>query len=541
MKRLGLSARLYLLLAPLAIVGLAVSWVTHRGLQSNAAELVDARQVKEMAAAALANLFKQDDATKAILLEPQNLEPGSRKIEAYDANVALFQRMEALSRSDTLRVELRRLRDIDERKLRPLDTALLEDVVGGDLPAALKKYRESYLPARNEFEAALNQVGAAADMAAELAAARMQQRNRQSLITIVCALGGGLAVVMGLVFFVARQATRSLEALRRHLGQNIAATARQAEQSQQTGERLAEAATQQASSLEETGASLEEVASMSALNADRAEEGKGLARQCRETADAGLRDVGELAEAMAAVQSSGAGISRILKTIDEIAFQTNILALNASVEAARAGAAGLGFAVVASEVRNLAQRCAAASRETSTLLEQSTQTSSRGTAIGDQVGRGLKAIADQARQVDELVHGIAQASQEQNQGIGQANTAVAQIQQITQQNAARAEEAAAAATEMKRHADSLHGMIVELDKLIGGNPGHGAGIKPAGTAADPAFASHHPRMADSVAGCPGPRRAVAATKSNGSGNGNGSGFTPRAGTATRLERTVASR
>jgi methyl-accepting chemotaxis protein len=170
---------------------------------------------------------------------------------------------------------------------------------------------------------------------------------------------------------------------------------------------------------------------------------------------------------MSAMQTSGAGISRILKTIDEIAFQTNILALNAAVEAARAGEAGLGFAVVAEEVRSLAQRSATASRETAALLEDSTRTSGQGSAISARVADSLKHIADKARQVDELVAGIANASREQSQGVSQVNTAVAQMQQLTQESATRAEEAATAATEMKQHADGLAAMILELDRLVG--------------------------------------------------------------------------
>src|SRR5262245_2857839 len=132
MSRLGLSARLYCLLFPLAVVGVVVSFVAHRVLQTNATDLVDARLVKEMAMTSLANLYRQDDATKAILLEPENLEPGGRKIEAYDANVQLFERMGATTKSDVIRAKIRQLQAVDESKLRPVDTAWVDTVMGGD-------------------------------------------------------------------------------------------------------------------------------------------------------------------------------------------------------------------------------------------------------------------------------------------------------------------------------------------------------------------------------------------------------------------------
>ncbi len=230
---------------------------------------------------------------------------------------------------------------------------------------------------------------------------------------------------------------------------------------------LAEGASQQAASLEETGASLEEISSMTKRNADNSQSAKSLASQTRAAADTGAADMSEMSSAMDAVKASSVEVGKIIKTIDEIAFQTNILALNAAVEAARAGEAGMGFAVVADEVRNLAQRSAQAAKETATKIEDSIAKSNHGVQISGKVGASLQEIVTKARQVDDLVAEIATASNEQSQGIGQVNTAVSQMDKVTQSNAATAEESAAAAEELNAQAASQKQVVSQLLALVG--------------------------------------------------------------------------
>jgi len=230
---------------------------------------------------------------------------------------------------------------------------------------------------------------------------------------------------------------------------------------------LAEGASEQAASLEETGASLEEMSSMTKRNAESARTAKELSNQTRAAADTGAADMEEMKQAMDAIKASSDGISKIIKTIDEIAFQTNILALNAAVEAARAGEAGMGFAVVAEEVRNLAQRSAQSAKETAGKIEEAIQKSEHGVLISGKVARSLGEIVVKARQVDTLVAEIASASQEQNQGIGQVNTAISQMDKVTQANAANAEETAAAAEQLNSQAVHLNEAVQDLHLLVG--------------------------------------------------------------------------
>ena len=235
-----------------------------------------------------------------------------------------------------------------------------------------------------------------------------------------------------------------------------------------SSESLASSTTEQAASLEETSASLEEIASMTKNNAENSREAKDLTGTMRQVADTGASDMEEMAHAMAAIKDSSNNIAKIIKTIDEIAFQTNILALNAAVEAARAGEAGMGFAVVAEEVRNLALRSASAARETAEKIEDSIQKSSAGVEINAKVSSSLTDIVSKARQADELVAQISIASNEQSQGIDQINSSVSQMDAMTQNNAAGAEESANVSADLRAQSTQLTQLVQELQTLVGG-------------------------------------------------------------------------
>ena len=171
---------------------------------------------------------------------------------------------------------------------------------------------------------------------------------------------------------------------------------------------------------------------------------------------------------MTAIDASGAEVAKIVKNIDEIAFQTNILALNAAVEAARAGEAGAGFAVVADEVRSLAQRSAAAARETADKIDAAIANSRRGAECTAQVGRALEQITDKVTATDSLVGEIAGAASEQAQGIGQVGIAVNQMEQIAQSNSISSEESAAAAEQLDAQAEMMKALVGRLRALVSG-------------------------------------------------------------------------
>ena len=221
---------------------------------------------------------------------------------------------------------------------------------------------------------------------------------------------------------------------------------------------------QQAGALEETASSMEQLHSTVKQNADNTYQAKQLSQSASEVATAGGSVVGQVVDTMAAINESSRKIVDIINVIDGIAFQTNILALNAAVEAARAGEQGRGFAVVASEVRALAQRSAAAAKEIKTLIDNSVTQVGIGTKLVEQAGNTMSDVVDSVKRVSNIVAEVSAASQEQSEGIGQINVAITQMDEVTQQNAALVEEAAAAAQSMQEQAAKLSD-VVSIFKL----------------------------------------------------------------------------
>ena len=234
----------------------------------------------------------------------------------------------------------------------------------------------------------------------------------------------------------------------------------------------------QASSLEETASSMEEITSTIKHNSDNARQANQLSHSASAVAQKGGDVVSQVVDTMGSINESSKKIVDIIAVIDGIAFQTNILALNAAVEAARAGEQGRGFAVVASEVRNLAQRSASAAKEIKELINDSVDKVGQGTRLVDQAGATMKEVVDSVKRVSDIISEITAAGTEQSSGIEQINTAVTQMDQMTQQNAALVEEAAAAAGALQDQAQNLS-RIVSVFKLDQGQ--QAASAKPSGT------------------------------------------------------------
>ena len=238
--------------------------------------------------------------------------------------------------------------------------------------------------------------------------------------------------------------------------EQVASGAGQVSESSQA---LSQGASQQAAALEQITSSMTELSSQTVTNAENASQANALAQNARNSAETGDGHMKHMIEAMGGINQASAEIANIIKTIDDIAFQTNLLALNAAVEAARAGKHGKGFAVVAEEVRNLAGRSGKTARETAELIEGTVRKVQNGTEILDLTGRSLIEIVEEITKVNDLVGEIASASNEQAQGIRQVNQGLGQIEKVTHQNTATAEESASAA-------DQLSGQATDLKNLM---------------------------------------------------------------------------
>ena len=225
---------------------------------------------------------------------------------------------------------------------------------------------------------------------------------------------------------------------------------------------LSRGASEQAASLEQISASMTQLDSQTKTNARTASKVNQLSESALKAAETGNSRMAEVILAMGEITQSSREIAKIIKAIDDIAFQTNLLALNAAVEAARAGKHGKGFAVVAQEVRNLAGRSARAAQETAQLIEDSVKRIDRGAGLVNTTAEALKGIVEGAAKVSALVDEIAVASNEQVQGIAEVNQGLNQIEQVTQQNTANAEETASAAQVLSSQAEELNRLLARF-------------------------------------------------------------------------------
>lgn len=423
------------------------------------------------ASGALQSMFEADTAINRVILNYNDKDIADAKAmvvdldaklgvlkDDYDMNVEFDESLKdelkerVLARSqvvaneyskgvDELATTLKRIKEIDEKELRP---------VGPEFVDTIAVFKKTISDHQVELQDNANSLQASVTWSVTLI----------SLIGLAVGTAGGWIVVRGI--------TKSIDGIVARLQQAAGETNSASEQVSANSEVLARDSSEQAAAIEETSSSLEEVNAMTEKNAQNAENAKKLAREARIAAESGAESMKDMITAMEDIKESSDNIANIIKTIDEIAFQTNILALNAAVEAARAGESGAGFAVVADEVRSLAHRSAEAASITAQKIENSVQKSERGVEINQRVAENLQTIVGHTQKMDDIVAQISDASAEQNRGVGLIQTSISQMDAVTQRNAAGAEETASSCRVLLEQSNSMQLTIEDLVAVVNG-------------------------------------------------------------------------
>jgi methyl-accepting chemotaxis protein WspA len=529
MNDLKLATKMNLAMIPLGILAIVVTILTWASLRNNSQELIETRTVKELAVTSLGHLLTQDDTTKAMLLGFDNSGLSARKIGAYDANAHVLTAIERTTRSEDVKRVLGELRQIEERELRDLDTRILETLGEGKLPEAKQLYFTRYEPARARYEAALRRMGALAETEAKKAEERFAEKNLRSLQKVCGAFViGAIMIVVTLLTFGRVAINRPLGRLIAHmevlrtgdfskkleLGSNdefarlaaglnsmaddltaLIAQVQQAgiqvnssakdisastRQQQATAHEIAATTTEiGATSHQISATSRELVKNVTALThgaeatASTAGDGRSSLARIHSTMQQLKEASNSISAKLTVVSEKASSISAVVTTISKVADQTNLLSLNAAIEAEKAGEQGRGFGVVATEIRRLADQTAIATHDIETIVKNMQAAVSAGVMSVDtfsvEVREGVSVVGKVTEHLNQIItevqaltpniESMKEGMQAQASGAQQISEALAQLSQSTQETVEALEQSSNTVDQLSGAARELHSGI----------------------------------------------------------------------------------
>jgi methyl-accepting chemotaxis protein/methyl-accepting chemotaxis protein-1 (serine sensor receptor) len=471
-------------------------WLVLLGASSIERRLHDSREVGARRLAALLDLGRSFEVMfsgeKSQILaawsgNQQNFQRWVGKVsEAAAETAGTVDTLTRLSRTEAERDAARRLGGLLNDWLR-LHAEVIARITAQDYLAAQTVSTQKGIPikegTRKELAALVKAEDAALDAHVNGARAEYASSRRAAFAGVLLGLVLTAAAVFGIGRMCGTLGTLTSEMQDRARHVLIAAS-----EVAGSAQSLSDGALRQAGAVEATSSAMGQMSAMTRRNAEHSELAAALMTEVRQRVAAANDAFETMAGSMNAIRESSARVSKIIRTIDEVAFQTNILALNASVEAARAGAAGMGFAVVADEVRNLAQRSAVAARDTGALIENAIATTQAGTRHVELVAKSVASITGSVERTKALIDEVSTANRGQSAEIDQVLRAIAEMEKVAQNAAATAQQNAAAGEELTVHTQQSLEAIGRMEDMIGGMKATAQSLPPAGSVAPAARA-----------------------------------------------------
>ena len=472
-KNLKIAQKLNLLLVLASIIALAIGLTGYLFVQKGAKDMTSLYEDILLPVAWFSSIKTNANQIQSDLLKLMLTTDKNRKMELIDdiktrrgLNNELFKKYEA-TKLDSYEIENIAKYKLAMQKWRDVQKVVI-DLSKANKNDQANKYYTINENAVMELDSVIKKL---ADHNEEVAGEINTQNDKDALMTnivLLVTIFGGLGLLISLGLMVSTMITRPIKNAIDGLNVGTEEVSSAASQVSAASQSLAEGTSEQAAAIQETSATLEETSSMVHQNRENTQQAAVLAKQAKQYAEKSNDEMHKMSQSMSELKNSSSEIAKIIKVIDEIAFQTNILSLNAAVEAARAGDAGKGFAVVAEEVRNLAQRSAQAAKDTTVIIESNIDLSESSVNIAKAVRESVESIGEQATKVSDLLDEISVATNEQAQGVEQIHKAVSQMEMALQSNAATADESAAASMSLSEQAVNVKEIVNTLIVLVDG-------------------------------------------------------------------------